>query len=102
MSQLSWQINANDDVPCLVLRGELTRATIMHVWRERTQWLRSQSSLQIDLEKVTKVDSAGIAFLLETLTFLNQHQQELRLCNVGQQVRDIAAVSGVTGLLSLS
>lgn len=102
MSEVSWQVTANEDAPCLTVRGELTRATVMQVWRARAQWLRSNTSLQIDLAEVVKVDSAGIAFLLETLTFLNQHQQELRLSNVGQQVRDIAAVSGVTDLLSLS
>lgn len=95
---LSWELQDNKRV---CISGELTRSTVPQFWQERSQWLQEES-LTIDLAGLEHVDTAGVALLIEIKRCLNGSQDALKLENANQQLRDIAAVSGVGSLLSLS
>lgn len=95
---LSWELKDNKRV---CISGELTRNTVPQFWQERAQWLQQQS-LTVDLAGLKHVDSAGVALLIEIKRSLNSTKGSLKLENANQQLRDIAAVSGVGSLLSLS
>jgi len=86
------------------LEGELTRHTVLSFWQQRTQWLTDSNTATFDVARLDKVDSAGVALFLELLRApaANTEQRELVLRHPSQQLKDIAAVSGVDGLLSLS
>lgn len=58
--------------------------------------------VEIDLSGVTRVDSAGVALLLELTRQARAGQRELRLRGAPQQLRRLADFFGVAPLLELS
>ncbi|EKE85367.1 STAS domain-containing protein [Idiomarina xiamenensis] len=82
--------------------GELTRQTVASAWQQRRQWLPQRGDVVVDLAQVSKVDSAGVAFLIEVMAELKPEQRRLTLQQANQQLREIVALSGVNDLLSLS
>ncbi|MBY6063908.1 STAS domain-containing protein [Pseudidiomarina sediminum] len=96
-AQLSWQFD-ND---ALAFTGELTRATVAGAWRERAQWLGEQNPLVVSLANVERVDSAGVAMLLQLKKYLLQQQCELVIHQPSQQFKAIVDVSGAATLLDV-
>ncbi|RUO19459.1 STAS domain-containing protein [Aliidiomarina haloalkalitolerans] len=96
----SLQFDVQGDA--VVVRGELDRDHVGQAWKEREQWLGSTGTLNIDLCAVEKVDSAGLALLIQVKAELQKQNRDLALRNVNTQLRQFAEVSGVTALLSLS
>lgn len=98
MNSLQFDVQADG----VVVRGELDRDHVAQAWRDRQQWLGSEGTLNIDLCAVEKVDSAGLALLIQAKAELHKQNRDLALRNVNTQLRQFAEVSGVTALLSLS
>lgn len=96
---LSWE---RTDGGVVNLSGQLTRGTVPKFWQERRQWLKTDQSLQLNLGAVEKVDSAGVALLVQAQRELQAYNQQLTVSEPTQQLQDIVAVSGVGELLSLS
>ena len=53
----------------------------------------------IDLKDVTESDSAGLALLIEWLSYAKGAQQPLRYENVPSQIRELAHLSDIEDLL---
>lgn len=86
----------------VVLDGQLTRNTVPTIWANRRTWLAGgQDALTVDLERVEKVDSAGVAMLLQVKRALRSRQRDLLIVNANQQFEAMLKVSGVDALLSL-
>ena len=102
---LKWSEVQNDDRIALLLSGELSRDTLLPLWkawRERTFLSEKQIAdkhLLWDLAQVKRVDSAGFALLCNLLEYCRQTQQQnktLRLENVPPQVVTLADLFGLT------
>lgn len=61
MSNCQWTIDAHNAVQ---FSGELTRDTVPPVWQERQQWLNARDHVVLNVTEVTKVDTAGVAMLV--------------------------------------
>lgn len=86
----------------VVLDGQLTRNTVPAIWANRGTWLAGdQDALTVDLEGVEKVDSAGVAMLLQVKRALRSSQRDLMIINANQQFEAMLKVSGVDALLTL-
>ncbi|MBR9906855.1 STAS domain-containing protein [Pseudidiomarina donghaiensis] len=86
----------------VVLSGQLTRNTVPAIWANRRNWLAGeQEALTVDLEGVEKVDSAGVAMLLQVKRALRNTQRDLLIVNANQQFKAMLKVSGVDALLTL-
>lgn len=96
---IRWEKKGQDQV---FFNGELTRATVPELWQQRSEWLLAEDKLTVDLGEVNHVDSAGVALLIEAKVSLAQQKKQIQFENVSKQCRDIASVSGVAELLSLS
>ncbi|PTC01364.1 hypothetical protein C9975_02440 [Thalassospira xiamenensis] len=94
-----WQQASDGRV---AFEGALTRETVPELWQQHDQWLQAEETLIIDLGAVEHVDSAGVALLIEAKVSLEKQQKQVQFENVSKQCRDIASVSGVAALLSLS
>jgi len=94
---LQWQRN---DEGRIALQGDLTRQTVPEFWQQRRQWLVAGRPLELEMQAVEHVDSAGVALLIEVKRALKD--ASLTLQNPSKQLVDIAHVSGVHELLSLS
>ena len=98
MNNLSFTRENNQ----VVVRGLLDRDHVCTAWQSRQDWLSGSGDVSVDLQGVEKVDSAGLAMLIQVKAELLQQGRELALHNVNTQLRQFAEVSGVTELLSLS
>ena len=86
----------------VVMDGQLTRNTVPEIWANRRAWLAAgQDALTVDLEGVEKVDSAGVAMLLQVKRALRSSQRDLMIINANQQFEAMLKVSGVDALLTL-
>jgi phospholipid transport system transporter-binding protein len=82
------------------LTGELTFATVAPLLTEFTQQLAHQIPHCLDLQEVTRTDSAGLALLIEIRRLTQSQAVVFR--NIPPQMLRIAAVSGVADLLAES
>ncbi|CUA86922.1 STAS domain-containing protein [Pseudidiomarina woesei] len=86
----------------VALSGQLTRNTVPNIWANRRNWLAGEhEALTVDLDAVEKVDSAGIAMLLQIKRALRDTHRELLIVNANQQFKAMLKVSGVDTLLTL-
>lgn len=101
---LKWSAVQNDDRMALLLSGELSRDTLLPLWkawRQRTFLSEKQIAdkhLAWDLEQVTRVDSAGFALLCDVIEYCRQTQQQdktITLENVPPQVLTLADLFGL-------
>ncbi|MBT3196945.1 MAG: STAS domain-containing protein [Gammaproteobacteria bacterium] len=83
------------------LKGELTFATVPTALREAPPLFVGQGELRVDLSKVRRLDSAGLALLMEWLRFANGQQRNIYFLNPPPQLERLARISGVSELLPI-
>lgn len=68
---LQWGVQQNNESLFVKLSGELTRNTLLPLWKQRASFLSPTSNQHIywDLKELTRIDSAGFALLVELLNF---------------------------------
>lgn len=79
--------------------GELTLARI-HDWLPRADELAAQT--QVDLAGVTRMDSAGAAFLLELTRRARKGGRELRFTGAPEQLRRLLEFLQIDDVLKLA
>ncbi len=82
------------------LHGELSVESARELW-ERGRTLLLQGELTLDLEGLSRVDSAGLAALVALTREARTRGTPLGFVNIPAQLRNLAAVSGVEALLPL-
>jgi phospholipid transport system transporter-binding protein len=86
----------------IVVSGELTFATAREARQVGTLVLESSRApdLVVDCAGVTRADSAGLAVLLDWLSWARRKSKRLRLENLPPALVAIAKISEVDGLLA--
>jgi phospholipid transport system transporter-binding protein len=85
------------------LSGELTFASALAALDgARGQVTAGQGPVELDLAAVTRVDSAGLALLLELARLARGAGRELRCVHAPEQLRRLAEFFGLSSLLALS
>ena len=66
---LQWGVSQNNESLVVKLTGELTRDTLLPLWKQRASFLSPTGNQHIywDLEELTRLDSAGFTLLAEML-----------------------------------
>lgn len=82
------------------LSGEMTFDTAERILRDSEQPFEAHTQLEIDLSGVTESDSAGLALLLEWVTWANHTVREIRFEGMPERVLAIARTTEVERLLS--
>jgi len=83
------------------LEGEMTFATAGAILRESIEHFADHTMLEVDLGGVTRTDSAGLALLLEWITWANHTVREIHFRKIPEKVTNIAQTSDVEDLLSV-
>ena len=83
------------------LIGELTRQTVMQISKKSMTKLFAQQSLVIDLQQVTRVDTAGLAWLFYLLDQANTTSCQLSFSNIPAKLNILISLSGVEGFLPI-
>lgn len=73
--------------------------TAERILRESEDLFAQHTQLDINLSQVTKTDSAGLALLLEWITWANHSVREIRFSDVPQRLHAIAETTEVDHLL---
>jgi len=81
--------------------GEMSFHTVAAILREATERFADHTMLEVDLGGVTRTDSAGLALLLEWITWANHTVREIHFRNIPEKITNIAQTSDVEDLLSL-
>ena len=82
------------------LSGELTFETAEKILRASEDPFEEHTQLEIDLSGVTDSDSAGLALLLEWVTWANHSVREISFVEVPEKIQAIARTTEVEHLLS--
>lgn len=82
------------------LQGELTFDTVARLWENSDVLLAKGTDLVIDLQGITRADSAGLALLMGLLRKAHQRGKSLKFANVPEKLLAIARVSGVASFLT--
>ncbi len=82
------------------LTGEMSFDTAERILRASEKPFEEHTQLEIDLSGVTNSDSAGLALLLEWVTWANHTVREIRFEGMPERVMAIAKTTEVDELLS--
>lgn len=81
------------------LQGELTRHTLMTVSKSTSEFLLTQTRVLVDLQQVTLVDTAGLAWLFYIFEQAQKANCQLVFANLPTKLDNLINLSGVTGFL---
>jgi phospholipid transport system transporter-binding protein len=81
------------------LSGEMSFATAERILRESESSFEEHTQIEVDLSGVDKTDSAGLALLLEWITWANHSVREIRFVAVPERITAIAQTTEVEALL---
>jgi phospholipid transport system transporter-binding protein len=84
-----------------LLSGILSRDTVMNNWSLRDKGFKQGSEVLLDLAGVTKVDTAGLAWLVNLVAECRSLKIPLKLSNVPLTLLKLAKISDVEGILPL-
>nr|VFJ66962.1 MAG: phospholipid transport system transporter-binding protein [Candidatus Kentron sp. DK] len=83
----------------LALAGELTFLSVPRLWRDNKRLFRDAASpateISVDLAKVVRADSAGLALMLEWRRQANHRNITLRFQNIPEQMLSLANLAEV-------
>lgn len=81
------------------VEGELVFATAADALAQSRTLFRDHAVIELDLSGVTRGDSAGLALLLEWVTWARNNARELQFHHLPEQLLVIAQISEVDDLL---
>lgn len=85
------------------LAGELSFQTVPGFFStNRDLFSQGDHDLHVDLDGITRADSAGIALLIEWRRQAKAQKRTIRFYNIPSQLLSIARLSGVETILNLS
>jgi len=84
---------------CFALQGEMTFQTAGNLLRVSEGLFDEHTRIEMDLSGVTKTDSAGLALMLEWITWANHTVKEIRFTGTPERIIAIAKTTEVDSLL---
>lgn len=81
------------------LSGEMTFDTAGQILRESEAPFQEHTRIEVDLSGVDDTDSAGLALLLEWITWANHTVREIRFTGMPEKIKAIARTTEVEHLL---
>ena len=86
----------------LVVEGELDFTTVVGLLGDARPLLEAGTDVRIDLQGITRSDSAGLALLIEWMRTAQRLGKAIQFLNIPPQMLDIARVSSLDQVLPLS
>ncbi|MBF0751875.1 MULTISPECIES: lipid asymmetry maintenance protein MlaB [unclassified Pasteurella] len=105
MTTLNWDFVQKNDKIALRFFGELSRNTLLVLWRQRASFLSeaklNRSIIEWDLTEITRIDSAGFALLCDFL-YTSQQLPNKTVClvNPPQQLLTLADLANLSDWLT--
>ncbi len=80
--------------------GDMTFDTAEKILRASENLFDEHTQIEVDLSEITDSDSAGLALLLEWVTWANHSVREIRFTKMPEKILAIARTTEVEGLLT--
>ena len=82
------------------LKGEMSFDTAERILHDSEEPFERHTRIEVDLSGVDKTDSAGLALLLEWITWANHTVREIRFTGMPEKILAIARTTEVDSLLT--
>jgi phospholipid transport system transporter-binding protein len=92
MSQQQWRCIDEDRY---VLSGALDRESVPLLWEQLKQWDVTANEIELSLEQVKRVDSAGMVMLIHLLEHAKKQNCHIMLSFVPKQLKTLFQLSNV-------
>lgn len=86
----------------LAVEGELSFTTVTRLVGEARRLFEQAEEIHIDLQAITRADSAGLALLVECMRYAQRLGKPIQFLNIPPQMLAIARVSSLDQVLPLS
>ena len=81
----------------LAVAGRLTFDTVPEVLRQTADWIaRASDAITVDLAEVERVDSAGVALMIEWMRLARERGRSVSFARLSDQVREVIRVYGLS------
>jgi len=97
---MSVEVNFDNSKQYIQVKGELTSKTVMDALAQFVRECKALPSWVIDFTKVTKVDSAAIALLIELKRNARKKNKSIKFIYLPPSLLKIASLSQVEALLN--
>ncbi|MGL4601678.1 MAG: STAS domain-containing protein [Plesiomonas sp.] len=84
----------------VLLTGELDRDSLLDFWAERDNLIPEQQACVIDLSQLTRIDSAGLAFLMTLLVEASKKASTCTLVNIPSALLTLIDLSNLTKIMA--
>jgi len=86
------------------LKGDLLFSTVSSVFAEGCKLIKNHksSAVDIDMSNIEKIDSAGIALLLDWKRLCDAHNKKYQLKNLSQQALSLISTNKLEPLLNVN
>lgn len=81
------------------ITGELTRDTVPQLWQYLKQWQPESNEVEVSLNEIGRVDSAGMVMLIHLIQNAKQLNCHIMLSFVPEQLRTLFQLSNVESIL---
>ena len=93
------KIILNITTTAIEFSGELTRHSITQITKKSIKALFLPPSVTLDLAEITRIDTAGLAWLFYLLEQANLDDCQLSFANIPTKLDKLIGLSGVEGFL---
>ena len=83
------------------LSGDMNFDTAEKILKASEERFEAHTQIEVDLSEVKDSDSAGLALLLEWVTWANHSVREIRFTGMPERILAIAKTTEVEGLLTM-
>lgn len=97
MKKITLSITENN----VLFAGELTRQTVMTIPKKSMAHIVNQQRINLDLQQVTQVDTAGLAWLFYLLEQASKTSCQITFSSVPSKLDKLISLSGVDGFLPI-
>jgi anti-anti-sigma factor len=85
---MSITVENHEAVECVRLAGELTIFTVSKMWQSMLQLLNGADEIEINLQGVSEIDTAGIQLLMLLKMAVEKRGRSARFINHSKEVLD--------------
>lgn len=97
MMHLQWQFDSDDSAS---ITGMLTRDTVPSLWSQLQAWQPKNSTFEVCLKKIGRVDSAGMVMLIHLIQHAKLQNCHIILTFMPEQLKTLFELSNIDGLFS--
>ncbi len=97
MSHPQWQLTNSELVK---LTGALDRDMVPSLWKALQQWKPQNNQIEVSLQDVERVDSAGMVMLIHLIEHAKKQNCHIMLSFVPEQLRTLFQLSNVEHMMA--